>query len=854
MPRGDDQRFPSPDSELDASALESEPPAPAAAAHVAPPPPPSSGRAVGARPVPRATPSRPGDVRPAPKAPLLSHKPSVRPPPPAPHPGLRLPTQPPKPPPISPSIVRGPTAAEPSGSVPSSWHGALDHLLREVDARAAQHPTRAALLLAAGARIYVDATHDPLAAANALGRAAELAPDARFVASARRWLAEQGADPLAVLERTRAELAHVGEGRERTALLWQAAAIEEHAASDVAAAMRTIRELLALEPNDVGALDALGGLLLRSRSNDGRQWDISSASDETVFGGLVEVLDLIAERTDDAVTRSALQGSAGALRDRYLGDIAGALGSLRRALEADPTNAGAQATIEAILLRRRSWDEYARAVEAHAARTTDPGVAREHYERAGEVYAECIGDHTRAAHCFARAEGLDEMDPGPIERLLMVLEASGRWDDAAAAHERLLARLRDPVQKAWALVRLGGLQETRLHRPDDALASYQRAVEASPTFGPAIAALLRVTSARGMPLAIDLEQREADRTVDPAVRAVRYAALAEVVEASSPADLSEDAATLYERTLALDPTNAAAFDALDRMYRAAAQWPRLIALYENALTKTTHPTRARSLRLQLAELLHTRARDPGRAADLRREALAGPDDRYDVLVSLARSLADAGRWPEYVDVLEAQASMLSGADEIAAVFRIGATLETRVKDLQRALTTYEIVIDRAPRHEAAARAIARIHAIEGRWERVIDRERRLLDLAARPEDAVEGLVRIARIFEEQLGRAGEAVHAYLEALERAPSSAPLVAALERLLRGSGDYRRLAQVLQRHADATTDVGLAQRARLRAAALLELCLDDTAAASAAYARVLADAPAAGPLGASSRRVAL
>jgi tetratricopeptide (TPR) repeat protein len=729
----------------------------------------------------------------------------------------------------------------------SPWRSALERVAREVEARAAQEPLRAALLLAAYARLCLDALGDPLRATTALQRAEELAPDARFVAATFRWLAEQGADQVAILQRTKNELAHVGEGRERTALLWHAAAVEGQIVGDLAAAKTTLRELLALDPNDLGAWDALAALHLQSRSEASEGWGDDAVSDEIVYAAVVEALEVTARATDDVRTRGALYAASGALRERYLDDVEGAIAALRRSLEADDGNAAAAASLEGILLRRRSWDDYAGLLTTQADKSRDARTAAEAYERAGDVYAECIGDLGRAAHCFVRAATMNERDPAPVEKLVAVLERAGLWEEAAAGYERLLPRIHDSVQKAWALVRLGSIHESRLERTDAALTAYRLAVEASPTFALAVQGLLRHARHRGlMGVVIELERREADRIADPNARAVRFAALAEVIEASASHGSTrtlEEATTLYERALALDPTNACAFDALDRIHRASGQWARVIALYETALATTGDRRRARALRVQLAELVHTRLHEPTRAAELLREALTGPEDRLDTLIALARALEGAGRWPEYVEALEAQASMLSGADEIAAVHRIAAALETRVKDTRRALSMYEIVVDRAPRHEAALRAIVRIHEQEARWERAIEAIRRLIDLATRPEDVLDGLLRIARISEEHLGRADAAIAAYGEALTRAPDHAPALSALEQLLRRTGDHRRLAQALRSFADATTDPRAKIRALMRAASILELCMDDTDSASAIYARAVA---AAGPPG--------
>jgi tetratricopeptide (TPR) repeat protein len=830
---------------LDASALERGAPS---RANV--PPAPRSSRP-GTPAPPRVRPGGPPQPpRPAGTAPAAGPRPET----------LRIQNKPPPPPPAAARPSQPPpkaAAKAPSGAPASPWRGIVERLVREIDTRSLIEPARAALLLSIYARICVDGLGDPLRATQALTRAVELAPDARFVASTLRWLAEQGADPLAVLQRSRAELAYVADGRERVALLWHIGAIEQYVVGDLPSAKKTFRELLALDPDDLGARDALMGLHLHSRTTDDG-WDRTDGrtTDEAVFGGVVEELDAMARATTDATTRSALYGASGALRDRYLSDEEGAIASLHRALEADEHNAGAQAALETILLRRRNWDQYAHVMAALAERTRDPRTARERFERAGDVYAECIGDHARAAHCYVRAATLAETDPGPLEKLAHVLERASRWEEAATAYERLLTRVHDPIQRAWTLVRLGTIKETRLGKIEDAFAAFRLAVDAAPTFAPAVQALIRVARARKLhALVIELERREAERIADPRARSLRFTALAEMIEELSPSgdrqnDIAE-ATALYERALALDAMNVGAFDALDRIFRDSRQWTKLIGLYQTALDSTADPRRARALRLDLAELLCSRAKEPVRAAELLREALTGPQDSFDTLVALARSLADSGKWAEHVEVLGAQAGMLTGDEEVMAMYRIGAALETRVKDLRRALQTYEIILDRAPRHEAAARAILRVHEQEGRWDHAIAAERKLLELATRTEDVLEGLLRIARISEEQLGRIDDAIAAYLEALECAPGHAPTVAALERLLRAKHDYRLLAQVLQRFADATPDRHLRVRAIIRSAVILELCLDDTDSALVAYTRALSSA---GPPGDADRDAAL
>lgn len=822
--------------ELSSRELESEP---APTSRI--PPPPSS--RFPPKPPPRLS-APPPKPPPKPRDGPISRRPPPipsRPPPQPPPPPSLKPLS--KPPPVAmpaafsstaPSLVA--PAVTPSTFPGSPWRQVLERTSREVEARAAAEPTRAALLLAAQARIFLDGMDDPLRAQEALERAAQLAPEARFVANTRRWLAEQGADPHATLERAREELAHL-DGPERVALLWYIAAIQEHVAGDLRGAEATMREVLALDPADAGAWDAIAALRVRARvaGEDGGGTD----DDQHTWRGVIEALDAMAQATRDPVLAGALHGASGALSDRYF-DEESALASLRRALESDPNNVAARAAIQTVFLRRREWDEYVRVLAVEASAIEDPRASRERWERAGDVYAERLGDHAHAAQCFLRAAALAEQDPGPLEKLVAVLEGAGRWDEATAAYEKLLARLHDPTKKAWALVRLGRIRETRQDsRHDEALAAYRLAVETAPAFTPAVHALLAMAQARGHAgIVLELERREAERIADPKSRAVRWSALAERIEAANGS--REDVITLHERVLTLEPTNQASFEALDRIYRAAGQWPKVISLYEAAVDGTGDLRRKRALWFELAELYQSRTNEPAKAAVILRQVLDAPEPepvvRFDKLIALARAYAEAGRWPDYVATLEEQARYLEGDDAIATLYRVGAVIETRIGDPQRALEAYARVLERDPRHEAAAIATLRIHEREGNWEQVVAARRRLVEIAPRPEDAALGLVDIARVQEERLGKESDAILTYAEALERSPSSLPILAALERLLRKTGQYERLAKALVRVAEATTDPALQVRLLLRAATVLELSVEDPALASEAYGRAL------------------
>ncbi|HKE15887.1 MAG TPA: tetratricopeptide repeat protein [Kofleriaceae bacterium] len=678
---------------------------------------------------------------------------------------------------------------------------------REAEALATAQPTRAALLLAFRARSALDGDGDATSAGEAVERAAVLAPDARFVALARRWLAEHARDHAAIAAAARAEIPLAGDALERALLHWQIAVIAQHAAGDSEQAERALREAVALDPQDLGAHLALAGLAAREA-----RWSDAAQAWETA-----------AARTDDLTARAALYTASASARESFLDDAAGARAALERALEADAGGAATQAALESLHLRAQAWPDYARmlVLDAERAGDLDPGLG--YHERAGDVLWECLADGPAAAARYQRAAALAPGDVVPLGKLAALCEQEGRFEELVAVYEQLAARLPDPARRAGVLLRLGTLYEGRLDRPDDALRAYGQALDAMPTLAAAAQALAAHHQARGRWSELTaLLLVEADRLTAPAQRAARYAAIAEQREVHLGA--GDEVVALYERALALDPGQAAALDALDRIYRARERWQPLVALYEEQLAHARDPRRVRALRLTLAALYQERLDAPERAAAHLRAALSAPApappptpsdrsaaqqaDDFATLAALARALAEAGQWPEHIDVLERQAALLvEEADAVATLHRIATVIETRLHDPRRALAAYQRVLERAPDHAQAAASILRLLRGQSRWDDLIAAERRLLAQAGRPEEAAATLYRIGQIAEEHLGRARDAIGAYEEALARLPGYRLARVGLERLLRAAGRFDRLAELLEQQGAPAPDGGAA-----------------------------------------------
>ncbi len=165
--------------------------------------------------------------------------------------------------------------------------------------------------------------------------------------------------------------------------------------------------------------------------------------------------------------------------------------------------------------------------------------------------------------------------------------------------------------------------------------------------------------------------------------------LAEIAAAWQHVGRGYYAADCYERLLLIDPSHAAANEALELFYRSTSEWPVLVDLLgRRAVQAEDDATRAELLR-EIAQIHERELGDPTSALDAYREADRLDPDLPDVLESLARlTIAGGASEQEALDVLERSARAIVDP-KLRAVVLVKAGELAKLENWDRAQSLFE---------------------------------------------------------------------------------------------------------------------------------------------------------------------
>ena len=573
------------------------------------------------------------------------------------------------------------------------------------------------------------------------------------------------------------------------------AAIEEKLGKVDEAAAGYVR-VLAVEPADDEALAALDALYRRTE-----RWT-----------DLINVYRKRIELAEDFGAREALYVQAAEVYETCLRRPADAIAAYREILALDEASGVALAALDGLFGRQKMWVELSENLEAQLrlAETDEAQISlmlrlawlREsemaQIEQAIEIYREVLDREPSAEAGLTALERLGRLPDYELtiaEILEPLHRQAGDFKKLIGVHEVQVRRSDDPLRRVELLHAIAQLHEDAAGDLDSAFDTLARALTEEPAHAETQSGLDRLARATGR--FADLAgvfETLANRQEDPQLASQLFSTAARVFEQ----DLrdADNAVRLHRRVLAIEPTNLVSAEALEGLFRGSERYADLSLVLQRKAEILEDAQSKKDALFQAAAIEEEMLQRPEFAIGVYLKLLdIDPDDLQAVDALIARYVG-LNRWQELLAAYTKKADLVIDPEEKKLIFyQMGAVYERELRDLPRAIDTYQRVLELDPDDMTSLGRLDVLYQVSASWQDLLSVLQHEAELTQDPAESVSYQYRIAELYERHLGDTQRSIELYREILAQQSDHAPTLEALERLKDGDADPLAAASVLE-----------------------------------------------------------
>ena len=626
------------------------------------------------------------------------------------------------------------------------------------------------------------AAPDDNEAALALDKAIDEGASPETVAEAFEMAADQyGVDSLGGADDEESEWASPEDRLETVkALLFRAARVFDMRAKDKARAEKVYEKIVALDPKDEIASNALE--------------DVRRAQGK--YEAIVEMLLARSEAAMSGEERARALAEIGRICDAELDDADQALIAYARALCETPFQTDFAREIERLAgANPERWKETLEAVaegsKSETLSTTERNVL---LAWAGRWYDGKLGRADTALLAYQQILSTDPANEEASEGLASIYRRAQQWPELASLLLALGEASVSPPKGRDRKTEAAELFETKLNDVTRARDLYAAVLAEDPGHPKAGDALARIAERVGDfdTLVKLLEHRAEARRGAEKIEAL--ARVAEVYE-DQLNDLAE-ATNRFEAVLALDPSHLGALKGLDRIFNRTERYKELLENLERQVEVAATPRQKITLWERIAALHDEEFLDHESAASALENVLAIDAANDAALTSLARHYRALDRWDDVVKLLSRHAQAVGeGARAVDLLAARAKVLAEQIGSPERAMRAFEQVLDLSPDHAGALEALARLREISGDAHAAVAAIEALAAKAQTPEAKAEQWLRAARLLEARGDKDG-AIERYKLALDANPRDLAASLALRNAWAARGDATSVVGLIER----------------------------------------------------------
>ncbi len=626
------------------------------------------------------------------------------------------------------------------------------------------------------------------------------------------------------------ELTDLGAEEERVSIQMELAGVWRSYKEEPAEALRYYSDVLQNHPDHEDALTRVEELLeVDEVAREAALLIEPLLRQSDQYARLAGALEARLRVCDDDFEEREILDELVPLYREQLEDPEAAFPRAARRFELDPSNEARWQEMRGLAEELERWEDLEELFAAWA--PLEEGSEEEHGGRVellrhlANIRADHLKDSERALEAWERLYHFEPMDLSVIDSLIGLYEQLSRQKELVRVLEAKADVVTEPEERVALLMRAAQLTDAILEDTSGAIVLYQRVIEIEPSHPEAVKKLEELLRAEERYFDLDeLFTEQASMAETPERRrdfllqqaALRANNLGELNGAFSILQrlVQEDMEDPRAVMLMVHLDNVVAEEdeqaplrldialELEQLYRAKADWPKLIEILEVRLSFTDDPYDRIALLDELSEQHRTHVVDHERAFDRTREAvILMPEEveRRELLEQLGERL---GREE---DVVEAYITAAEAADPFVAAplyKRSGQILADDLGQPERAIEVYEAALEAQDTDEETLAALEKLYTYTSDWERLADNLRAQAQYAD-PDRRMELLRRVGDLEEQQLERPIEAIEAWSELREMDPTAMEPMRALERLYESEERWVDLAEILRNKANFTDD---------------------------------------------------
>lgn len=768
----------------------------------------------------------------------------------------------------------GPMAAtilEPIYEMGGEWEPMIRAL--EVLAAGSSDPERTLELLTKVGEVCGTQIGDQARAFDAFGRAFRVMPESFETLQRIELLAleqDRWGDMVKLVEELGASVSDPDLSR----TLWlKAAAVHDTQRGDVDAAVNAYNQVLEQDPGDDEVLDSLDSLYRRTE-----RWR-----------DLLGVVRRKAELADDPAHQEELLAQNAMIYEEMLEEPESSIGVYNDILELDPTSQRALVALDRLYEGLERWSDLADNIGRQLTIAEDDesqivlmlrlAALREErmsaVDAAIEIYREVLDRDPENPYALEALERLVQTE----EHQLLIAGILEPLYRGASQYEKLIyvieiqaAHAESTDMRVELLHQIAELYEDALEDYGNAFQSFARALAEEPADLNTQQQLERIARAAGSheELAQVYEQRvdaligasteegeegeEPPEVVlaDPAL-ATQLLVKAAVIREDQTGDL-ETAISHYQRVLTFDQRHIESATALERLFQMSERYEELALILMRKAEILDIPDEQKEHLFRGAAIYEDILEQPLAAIDVYEKVLEVDMEDLAALDKLIELHLRLEKWQDLLGFYERKADIVFDPDEKKALYlEVGAVYETEIGDVERAIDTYQKILEIDPEDLTAIARLDALYQASGNWEELRAILEREADLAMDPSEVISYRYRIADLWDHKLGDATRAVDIYREILAVIPDHVPTLEALEKMITERkeaneaalvlepiysqyGEFERLVRVLEVQIHCEEDPIAQVELLHRVSELAEVQLEQPKVAFDAYSRAL------------------